>query len=464
MQTSLTTKIIGFYLLVLFAAFAVLGGVLSIELNRIVYREVDTNLLAQAQDLTVLTHGDPEDEAEFRASADYSWEYGSLQSRNFYQIRGRNGAVLERSPSLGDAELPAAIFHDRPVFRSVQAKGIPLRLIDFPLPGGQVIQCAQDVQFSSGIFRHYAPVLAVSLLVILVVSALGGATLSRKALAPLRDMSATMDAISESNLSERIDVLRVPQELRVLASSFNRTVDRLENAFSQQNQFAADASHELRTPLAAILSQSEISLRKERTPAEYKTALIAVQETAERMWGTVRKLLLLNRLREDRRRVQQEDLDLGALLAEAIGLVRPLAEKREVRLLPFETAGKLRVQGERSALLELFGNLLHNAVLYNLPQGTVQVTAVREGAVIRCAVQDTGIGIPEGARDKVFDRFYRVDPSRSQEREGSGLGLSICKEIADLHHGRIAISDARGGGTIVAVFLPAVERESVSEG
>lgn len=287
----------------------------------------------------------------------------------------------------------------------------------------------------------------------MVISTFGGIVISRKALAPVNDISGTIDSISESNLSERIDVEHVPKELRIMALSFNRTVERLEAAFVRQNQFAADASHELRTPLSVILSQSEIALRKKRTEEEYRTALSAVMETAQKMSATVRKLLTLNRLQADNGALRLEALDLGAILVESARLLSPLAEHKRVRLQLMQTAGQLPVQGDRAALLELFTNLLDNAIKYNVPEGKVQISVRKEKDFILCEITDTGIGIPDGDQEKVFDRFYRVDQSRSKEIEGSGLGLSICKEIMKLHGGRIEIKSGKGMGTTVSVYL-----------
>ncbi len=469
MLNSIKAKIIIFYLLVLFVTLSVLGGLLYFSLNRIVLGAVDDNLLSKAHALTVLTSGDKEDRAEFMSSSGFTWDYSSPKAKSFYQIRRYDGFTLEKSVSLKASELPYAGMAVRTTFKTIHVNGVPLRLVIFPAPAkrepavsgtqpeGFIIQCAEDIQGQLNILERYRLVLFIAIIAIMIVSALGGVVISRKALAPVKDISETIDTISESNLAERINVAYIPKELRILASSFNHTVDRMENAFLRQKQFAADASHELRTPLSVILSQSEIALRKERASEEYRTALSAVMETAQKMSATVRKLLTLNRLLADKGALNHEMLDLGAIIEESARLLSPLAELKRVRLQMLRTAGQLPVQGDRAALLELFTNLLDNAIKFNVPEGKVQISVQKEKEFILCEIKDTGIGIPDGEQEKVFDRFYRVDQSRSKEIEGSGLGLSICKEIIKLHGGKFEIKSRKGEGTSVSVYLKEVD-------
>jgi heavy metal sensor kinase len=286
----------------------------------------------------------------------------------------------------------------------------------------------------------------------MLISASGGFIISRKALAPVKDISETIDKISESNLSERINVEDIPEELRILASSFNRTFDRLEITFNRQKQFTADASHELRTPLSVIMSQSEIALRKERSSEEYKNILIAITEAARMMSATVQKLLVLTRLGIDPVELKFETINVSEIISESVRLLSPLAEQRGISIDTSQVA-ELLVRGDKTALLEIFTNLLDNSIKYNVIYGKIYISARKETGFIVCEIRDTGIGIPEGDLDKVFDRFYRVDKSRSKEIGGSGLGLSICQEIVKLHGGRIDIASKLGSGTTVSVFL-----------
>jgi heavy metal sensor kinase len=268
----------------------------------------------------------------------------------------------------------------------------------------------------------------------------------------VKEISQAIDKISETNLSERITSNSIPEELKVLASSFNRTFDRLERSFKRQRQFVSDASHELRTPLSVILSQSEIILRRERSAEEYKSGLTAVLEASKLMSNIIQKVLTLARLGTDKVELKMENRDLCAIINEAVGLLRPLATQKGITI---NVSGDEQhvISGDRVALLELFTNIVDNAIKYNLPQGKIDISIKKEQGFVVTEVKDTGIGIAEKDLDKVFDRFYRVDQSRSKEIGGVGLGLSICDEIVKLHGGRIELRSKLDEGTIVTVYL-----------
>jgi len=448
---------------VLFVILSVLGVLLYFSLSKIVYDAVDSGLLSRAKALATLVSND-NSKTEFEFSDEIMWEYNSPKSKNFFQIRRLDGFTLEKSASLKDSELPFSEKEARTYFKTILLKGAPVRLFNFHPPDeienasktgghGLVIQCAEDIQHQINLLKRYRLTLSLSILSIMLISASGGFIISRKALAPVKDISDTVDKISESNLSERINVENVSKELQTLASSFNRTFDRLEITFNRQRQFVADASHELRTPLSVIMSQSEIALRKERSLEEYKNALTAVMEAAGIMSATVQKLLSLTRLSTVKISLKFETIVLNEIIRESVKLLSPLAEQRGISIDIVPVTEPFMVYGNRESLLELFTNLLDNSIKYNVPQGKIYISTRKETGFIVCAIKDTGIGIPEGDLDKVCDRFYRVDKSRSKESGGSGLGLSICQEIVKLHGGRIDIESKFGSGTAVSVFL-----------
>jgi heavy metal sensor kinase len=464
MLASIKAKIIIFYMAVLFVILSALGVFLYFSLAKIVYNSIDSSLLSKARALTTLITRDEEDKAEFKRSDDIVWEYSASRQKSFFQIRRPDGFTLEKSESLKDTELPYSGKETQTEFKTITVRGHLSRLVNYYVHDelrdrgkgrGRdiVVQCAADMGDQLELLEDFGTVLLGAILSIMLVSALGGFIIAKKALSPVRDISRDIDRISEQDLSKRISVQGVPHELIILATSFNRTFERLEKAFNRQDQFAADASHELRTPLSVILSQSEIALRKERTGEEYKKSLSAVMKAAQAMSATVRKLLTLTRLRADTVELKFELIDINELLRESAKLMSPLAEQKGIRIDTSPISGSMTTRGDRSALLDLFTNLLDNAIKYNVAQGKVSVGTREEKGFIVCEIKDTGIGIPADDLDKVFERFYRVNQSRSKEIVGSGLGLSICREIAKLHGGRITIASQLGSGTNVSVYL-----------
>ncbi|MGD0281264.1 MAG: ATP-binding protein [Dissulfurispiraceae bacterium] len=466
MFSSIKAKIIIFFMAVLCLVLSVLGVLLYFSLSKIVYDSIDSGLLSKATALATLVSMDVGDKTKFKFSDDITWEYNSPNARSFFQIRRLDGKTIEKSASLGNREdLPFSTGNRQTSFEFMSLQRCPVRLINFYVSidkgqlnmsknkkPGLVIQCAEDIRYQMRLIERYRIALFLSILSIVAVSASGGFLIAHRALTPIKDISETIDKISESNLSERISIEDIPPELRILASSFNRTFDRLEMAFIRQKQFAADASHELRTPLSVILSQSEIILRKDRTDVEYRNTLATIREAAKMMSEIVRKLLAIAKLSADKFELRCERIDLGEIISESVKLLSPLAEHRGVSI-DISQVRPLAVPGDRALLSELFNNLIGNAIKYNVPDGKIYINLVKEQETVVTQIRDTGIGIPEEDLAKVFDRFYRVDKSRSRETGGAGLGLSICNEIVKLHNGRIEIKSKVAEGSTVFVFL-----------
>ncbi len=469
MLSSIKERIIILYLVVLFLILPALGVFLYLGLDKITYDSIDSGLLSKAKALATLI-SEENDKTEFTFSDEIMGEYNTVGAKSFFQIRRFDGTSIEKSASLGNLDLPYGENKDQTRFTTVHFNGTPVRMINFHLPdsiahdrelrepgpkgrdNGLIIQCAEDIQEQVALLKNFRLILSLSLFSVMLISALGGFFIARKALSPIEEISDTIRGISESRLSERIPLADVPKELRGLAASFNQTFERLEKSFKRQKQFVADASHELRTPLSVILSQSEVMLRKERSAEEYKNALAAIEEAAGIMSDIVGKLLALARLSTEKIELKMEPVNLNGVIRQAVKIVTPLAIQKGIRInLPVYE--RPVISGDRAALLELVGNVLDNAIKYNVPDGKIDIAIKKENSFLIIKIQDTGIGISRKDMAKVFDRFYRADKSRSKEGGGIGLGLSICKEIVGLHGGRIEIESVIGMGTTVSIYL-----------
>lgn len=284
----------------------------------------------------------------------------------------------------------------------------------------------------------------------------GGYLLARKALAPVDRMAATADQITALRLDRRLEVANPDDELGRLARTLNGMMVRLERSFEEIRRFTADAAHELRTPLAVLRNAAEVALRAPREPEHYRQVLQDMLEEIERLTRLAEQLLFL--CREDAGLttpaggpVRLDELVHG--VAEHMRLVA--AEKEQT--LEVEVSTQDPVSGDPEHLRRLLYNLLDNAIKYTPPGGKVVVRGHRTDVGIRLVVSDTGVGIPPEHLPRVFDRFYRVDPSRGRETDGTGLGLAICRSIAASHGGRIEVRSAVGRGTEVIVILPRSE-------
>ena len=283
---------------------------------------------------------------------------------------------------------------------------------------------------------------------------LGGYLLAGRVLAPVGAMADTARRITAESLDARLPVANPADEFGRLASVFNETLSRLDAAFDQLRRFTADASHELRTPLTAIRSVGEVALQRSLSADGYRDVIGSMLEEVDRLARLVENLLLLTRAEAGRIPLTRTTVDLRELVAGASDGLRVLAEEKSQELT-VELSGPVAVQCDATVLRQGITNLLHNAIKYTPPKGVIRVAAMLTAsgdAVIE--VQDSGPGIPASDRQRVFERFYRVDEARSRETGGTGLGLAIARWAVEANGGRIELESAASQGTVFRVVLP----------
>ncbi len=288
--------------------------------------------------------------------------------------------------------------------------------------------------------------------VVLLFAVAGGWWLGRHGLRPLTAMSSEAQAITADTLSRRLTVPRAGEELETLAGSFNRVLDRLGNALSTQRRFMADASHELRTPVSIIRTAADVTLSQStRDETEYRDALAAISQQSSRLTRLVDDMLVLARADGGGYPVVLANVDLAAVVADCVRELEARADEREIRLSA--SLQPARVKADEALLRRMFGNLLNNALIYTPPGGSVNVSLITQGGGVEVRVADTGPGIPQADRDRIFDRFVRLDPARGAG--GVGLGLPIARWVAEAHGGRVELISSGPDGTIFAASLPA---------
>ena len=273
---------------------------------------------------------------------------------------------------------------------------------------------------------------------------------SGRALKPLRSFTSQVEQVQLNNLADmRIDEDAI-SEFRQLSRSFNQMLERLNNAFSAQRQFAGNAAHELRTPLALMQAQLEL-FSAEHPDVRPETAefLTLLREQTERLIQMTRTLLEMSNLRQVAR---NERIQLAPMIEEIFTDLAPLSDKLGVTLT---AEGDGIMTGSDALIYRLIFNLTENAVKYNRPGGSVRVSVTQELEKLLLRVSDTGCGIPEKYQQSIFQPFFRVDKSRSREYGGAGLGLSLVWEIANLHGGSVWVEESSDKGTTIAVELPA---------
>jgi heavy metal sensor kinase len=279
--------------------------------------------------------------------------------------------------------------------------------------------------------------------------------IARISLRPLKEFSSTIETITHKNLNEQIDTETTTNELTTLARSFNALLDRLNHVFESQKRLVADASHELKTPLSVIRTQCDVVLQRARTPEEYMEALQTIKAYSQNMTRLINNLLSLARL--DAGLISAPSftpVSIRECVDQAVEMTKQLADERRVQITT-SVDESLFIMGIETGLMEAFLNIIENAVRYNREGGTVTVCAVKQEKQAVITISDTGVGIRDGDRERVFERFYRADSVRNIE--GTGLGLSIVKSVISAHGGKIDVRSEPGKGSSFTVVLPSID-------
>ncbi len=292
---------------------------------------------------------------------------------------------------------------------------------------------------------------------ILLAAPIGGYVIALRATQPISKIIQTTAQLQPSNLGERLPIRGTGDELDRLSQTINGMLDRIASFIHQNRYFIANAAHELRSPLAAIRTSVEVAIERERTPAEYDLLLTDVMEEVTRLSGLVNRLLLLAEGDAGRTAAAGQITHLDRIVRESVDMFDGVADLNSIQLKVGELPSVI-VPGEETYLRQVVRNLIDNAIKYNRPKGEVvinlKIDSARNQVVLTIA--DTGIGIDTESLERVFERFYRVDRSRSRETGlgGYGLGLSICQSIVKSLAGEITVESAVGRGSKFIVRLP----------
>lgn len=308
--------------------------------------------------------------------------------------------------------------------------------------------------FSIQVYNNKADYKKSSLLFSTLLSLLGGVItffISGHALKPLYDFSKKIEEVQAQNLSDsRIEENKF-SELNQLSVSYNKMLERLSEAFKLQRQFTANAAHELRTPLAVMQLQIDLynSSKHPNNDTSAQQTISMITEQTERLSKMVRTLLDMSELQTIAR---DEEIAIAALVEEVLADLEPLAQEKGINLI--EKCDNVLLMGSDILIYRLVYNLVENAIKYNFSGGTVTVNATQQNSQLHLTVEDTGNGIPEELKERIFEPFFRLDKSRSRELGGVGLGLALVREIVRVHNGSILVKNNANSGTTFEVIFP----------
>jgi two-component system, OmpR family, heavy metal sensor histidine kinase CusS len=339
-------------------------------------------------------------------------------------------------------------------------RGQPFRVTSAVAPVGtppsrtDTIEIAIDISQEEQLLTRYRLWFWAILAIMSILFPLVGYLVARHGIRPVEEIAATARSITSKNLRERIRAEGYPSELASLAGTFNEMLDRLEESFEQISRFSADIAHDLRTPVNNIRGEAEVALARSRTVDEYREVIESSLEEAVRLSDLIGDLLFLARAESPLSELRREPVNVGRLLNAVRDYYEASASDGGISLIADSGAGSVTAELDRALMLRAVSNLVSNAIAHTPAGGTVTLAARAEGAAFRIEVSDTGAGIPAEALPRVFDRFFRVDPSRSTTSGGTGLGLAIVQSIMSLHGGHAEITSQFGHGACVTLRIP----------
>jgi two-component system heavy metal sensor histidine kinase CusS len=391
---------------------------------------------------------------------------GEPQFIKYYaRVLNEAGAVIAETPDTGFSLQPevfpepfAAAALPENVVRQRTPEGKKYLLMaawaDAGRTGGRrfLIQAALDVSWERNMIFRYRSKAELIFFVGVLITALAGIMVARRALRPLGEITRVIRRIRATQLNERVTPSRWPRELAELATSFDEMLNRLEDSFTRLSQFSFDLAHELRTPINILMGEAEVALAKPRTPEEYQEILASSLEEYRGLLHMIEGLLFLARADSADISIERTELDAGKEIRAVIDYYDAVIEEKQLRVT---CSGAETLSADPVLLRRVFNNILSNAIRYTPRGGAIDIAITpQENQTVRIRIQDTGIGISPDDLQRIFNRFYRGGNAKKQYAKGSGLGLSIVKSIIALHGGTIDIQSTPAAGTTVTLTFP----------
>jgi len=453
-HTSISLRLTAWFAAIFLAGWVLFGAGMWINLKRTLVNERYLTLSHRLNRLQALLDKTQKKDGNARF-ADYQ-EFARATGGGLAEVFNIDGTRAFASPTPAAKDFPWPVIHSGALeeFVYIKSRNFWALLRRYSVDGQIVYLAAASPEAGNQLVldRFWAGLIA-SAPILLLVSSLCGYWLSRRALKPVDQITAAARSISIRNLSERLPVVNTGDEIERLAQTCNAMLARLESAVNQIKQFTADASHELRGPLSFVRTVAEVALRNPHTDINSQQAFEDIVDEAAKATTLLEDMLTLARADADKNSKALELLNLAYAVEEACEMARPVAQERQLSLTVSIGTQQVSVLGDHIMLRRLIWTLLDNALKYTQAPGSIDVSLSSTEICSTVIVRDTGQGISETDLPHIFDRFYRADPSRSQI-EGSGLGLSIARWIADVHDAELTVASELYKGTVFRLVFP----------
>lgn len=450
------------YSCILLAAFVLFGTSVYFYLRHKEDVELERNLVEEVDWISRIIDAERRSTLFFTPLDELSYNVRQ-QIVSHYRTNPRNytvllttiaGTMLYESPGGTTRRLPAAVLPPgQTVVQSIHTDDGSTYRIASRRTDPFVLQVAYSEQETAAVLDRLLSILGILVPVVLFVAVAAGWIMAGMVLRPVSQISSLANRISAENLAERIPERDVPDEFGLLIATINRMFGRLQRSFQQIQEFSHSAAHELKTPLTILRGEAELALTRSLTQEETQQLAATYLEETGRMTRIVDDLLTLARADVGQVVLQYEPVPIEPLVEDLADDAAMLASEKGLAV-GLSRNMPATVNGDPARLRQLFRILISNAVQYTDAGGGITISSEIVDTNVHVSVRDTGIGIPEGQYDKIFERFYRVDAARSRARGGSGLGLAIAKWIAEAHSGTIHVQSTVGKGSVFTVVLP----------
>ena len=383
------------------------------------------------------------------------------EKKIFFRLLSRDGQEFSssnmsywRDIGIGKAAIEQLIGENRPVFNTVSLpdRRHNIRVLYAIVSRDIILQLGQSMENYTRFIEAFRKIFVTTMASLFVFAAIIGWFMARRALAGVEAVTRTARQISEGSLKERVPVKKYQDEIDQLASTFNQMLDRIQTLVTGIREMSDNIAHDLKSPITRIRGISEVSLTTGASQNEYENMAASTVEECDRLLDMINTMLVISKTEAGVNKLDAKKLDIGAVVRDACELFRSPAEDKDLRLV-CDVPGNFSISGDNRLIQRMIANLLDNAIKYTPVGGNVEVTVnTGNNDAVAITVKDTGIGISEKDMPRIFERFYRCDPSRSEV--GIGLGLSFARAIARAHGGDISVAGEPNRGSTFTVTLP----------
>ncbi len=437
----------------------IIGITVLLYLKQSLEKDLNHSLSKQAEMIYNFVEESKVDLSSFKPDSVYSsadelvydliFEAVALNPRNSYVQVELNGKMLFKTENLVDQKIPFPdVPEDKIVLKDIQNS----RLSEYSIrvaylkKNNYQITVAYPSHIIGDTLNKLTDIYIIIAPLFFVLSILGGSLLSARALSRIDKITRKTDEITTQNLDEKIPGEEFNDEYGRLAHTMNRMIQRIKTSLDYMNQFSMAASHELKTPLTILRGEVEVALRHPKTPEQYKEILKSNYEEVLRLINIVDRLFLVSRFDNERVSINKESVNLSEYLERTLGSLEYLTSEKN-NSLKLEAEDNIQVELDPDLMRQVLTNLIENAIKYGYENEPIRVTGCRQNGKIKISVINRGEGIPSENISRIFERFYRVETSRSRKTGGTGLGLSIVNSIIKLHNSDVHVDSEPGKET-----------------